>query len=758
MIRFGVRLAVAGGRDAVARLVTIAAAVALGVGLLLTTLAGINAVNNQNTRYAWLNSGTVAVADRAGSAGHAPPGTDPMWWLANYDYFDGHTIGRIDVAATGPDSPVPPGIPRLPGPGEFYASPALERLLATTPADELADRYPGHEVGTVGAQALPSPDSLIVVVGRSPADLSALPGATEITRIASITPSSCDNCVVGVRASGIDLILSVVAAALLFPLLIFVGAATRLSAARREQRFAAMRLIGATPRQITVLSTVESTVAAAAGTAIGFALFELLRDPIAAIPFTGDPFYPADLSLGPVESLLVAVGVPALAAVAARLALRRVQISPLGVTRRTTPRPPRAWRLIPAVAGLLELDWFIGRRPMTTYGQIAAFLTGIFLVMGGLVLAGPWLTMAGSRVMARYARRPAALIAARRLADNPHAGFRAVSGLMLALFVTSTAVGVITSIVAHEGVQASGATDTLMSAQFWGPKRPASVPDGVTAGLRAVPGVRAVMVIHASPDFDAGGTMRFGPYPGLVSCVDLAAAPDLGRCAGGAEVASVDPGFEGPTGQIRGVTVIGASGTGRSRTWPTSPISAGQLAALPVLSVGVSTDGSTAALERARTLLEHDYPGTRNPPATENDFRSDTTRLLNQYQQLADVVILFSLPIAGCSLAASLVGGLSERRRPFSLLRLTGVPLRLLRRVVALETTVPLLVVAVIAVGSGLLAANLFLRAQMGYPLRSPGIGYLVIVLAGILVSLGIIGSGLPVLARITGPEAARND
>ena len=37
------------------------------------------------------------------------------------------------------------------------------------------------------------------------------------------------------------------AAALLFPVLIFVGAATRLSAARREQRFAAMRLVGATP-------------------------------------------------------------------------------------------------------------------------------------------------------------------------------------------------------------------------------------------------------------------------------------------------------------------------------------------------------------------------------------------------------------------------------------------------------------------------------------------------------------------------------
>ena len=55
MIRLGLRLALAGGREAVARLVVIAAAVALGVGLLLTTLAGINAVNAQNARYAWLD-------------------------------------------------------------------------------------------------------------------------------------------------------------------------------------------------------------------------------------------------------------------------------------------------------------------------------------------------------------------------------------------------------------------------------------------------------------------------------------------------------------------------------------------------------------------------------------------------------------------------------------------------------------------------------------------------------------------------------
>jgi hypothetical protein len=46
MIRLGLRLTLGGGREAAARLVITAAAVALGVGLLLSSLAGINALRN----------------------------------------------------------------------------------------------------------------------------------------------------------------------------------------------------------------------------------------------------------------------------------------------------------------------------------------------------------------------------------------------------------------------------------------------------------------------------------------------------------------------------------------------------------------------------------------------------------------------------------------------------------------------------------------------------------------------------------------
>jgi len=48
MIRLGLRLTLGGGKEAAVRLAVTAAAVALGVGMLLITLAGINALTAQN--------------------------------------------------------------------------------------------------------------------------------------------------------------------------------------------------------------------------------------------------------------------------------------------------------------------------------------------------------------------------------------------------------------------------------------------------------------------------------------------------------------------------------------------------------------------------------------------------------------------------------------------------------------------------------------------------------------------------------------
>ena len=147
-------------------------------------------------------------------------------------------------------------------------------------------------------------------------------------------------------------------------------------------------------------------------------------------------------------------------------------------------------------------------------------------------------------------------------------------------------------------------------------------------------------------------------------------------------------------------------------------------------------------------------------PATiaENNAQNNEVKLLTAYKQLVAVVILASLVVAGCSLAVSVVTGLTDRKRPFSLLRLAGAPLALLRRVVIMETAVPLLVLAFVSVATGLLAAGLFLDSQLHESLQAPGAAFWVTVVVGIVAALAVTASTLPMLERITGVENARND
>ena len=640
------------------------------------------------------------------------------------------------------------------------------------------DRYPGRLVGTIGDAALSSPNSLDIIIGRTPAQLAGTPGSVAVTSIATAVPGRFDARAnpkglsyqpadAGIESSGIDLILSVAALAMLAPVLIFIATATRLSAARREQRFAAMRLVGATRKQVSLLAATESTAAAVLGVAVGFGMFFLLRAPIAGIPFLGEPFFPADLSLSLPDILAVAIGVPVAAAVAARLALRRVHISPLGVTRRATPSPPRAWRVLPLLAGLAELGFFVVHgTPVSPSGELWALLPGFLLIIVGLIIAGPWLTMAAARFMARRTSHPSGLIAARRLADDPRAAFRAVSGLVLALFITTVAVVGITTQDAKDFTRfaspaaAAVVTDQVAaSGSFTSPAEPAAAGPGPAAPaaplagqLRRIPGVQGVVVVRADPKLTipAGSDNLGGNPAGLVSCAQLVTVPVLGRCPAGATAAAFpEDGWDGPLSSL----------TSAGITWPAVNMPASRLDGLGVDSINVATDGSVAAIEQARTVLENTPAyAAASVPTTIGDLIAQDNSTNNAYQQLANAVILVSLPIAGCTLAAAIAAGLADRKRAFSLLRLTGARLATLRRVVALESAVPLLAVAAVAIGTGFGAAAEYASVAQHYAMVSPGAAYYLITAAGILVSVGIIAATFPLLRRITGPEVARNE
>jgi hypothetical protein len=759
MIRLGLRLSVGGGRAAVSRLIVMALAVAIGVGMLLTTLATMNALGRQDARAAWLatTSSFGPIHPRQagpGTASSSVPASGSLWWLVSTDQFDKQPIVRVDVAAADAQPLVPPGIPRLPAAGQFYASPALTQLLRTTPADELGDRFAGVQVGTIGPTALASPQDLVIVIGDHASTLAALPEAAQISAFVTSSSSAGPD---SFGSTGLQAVLAIMALVLLFPVLVFISTATRLSAARREQRMAAMRLIGATLRQVTVIAAVEAVLGAAAGTALGFAAYLLAHPLLTHVSLTGKPFEPGDLSLSIGDTLLAALGVPIAAGVAARVALRRVQVSPLGVVRRVTPPKPRAYRLVPLVAGIGELAYFVAvGHPKTAGAQIEAYFLGFLLIMLGFVVAGPWLTMVGALAIARTTRRASILLAGRRLSDDPRGGFRAISGLVLALFVTSVAIGTITTLVADHGATATGtpASKTVVD-QFADDHPVSSIPPAVVNQLRSTPGITAVTLVYTAPagtttdgrvpDVNGiGGTIQ----PAVVSCAQLVKTPALGRCHPGAAFASVGPdlGFMPATKSVSRVA---------ETTWPTAHLV--RPATGPVQSVSVATDGSATAIARAETALDRAFPyvgsvglfGRANPQGG---------ILLSELQTASEIVVVVSLLVAGCSLAVSMVAGMSDRRRPFSLLRLAGTPVGLLRRVVSVEAAAPLVVIAAVASVTGLLAADMFLRSQLGISLRLPGVDYLGVVFGGLVASLGVIGLTLPMVDRITGPEVARSE
>jgi hypothetical protein len=78
--------------------------------------------------------------------------------------------------------------------------------------------------------------------------------------------------------------------------------------------------------------------------------------------------------------------------------------------------------------------------------------------------------------------------------------------------------------------------------------------------------------------------------------------------------------------------------------------------------------------------------------------------------------------------------------------------------VVALESAVPLLAVAAVAIGIGFGVSAMYATMQLAHPLVAPDAAYYLLTAAGIVVSLGIIAATFPLLRRITGPEVARSE
>ena len=103
----------------------------------------------------------------------------------------------------------------------------------------------------------------------------------------------------------------------------------------------------------------------------------------------------------------------------------------------------------------------------------------------------------------------------------------------------------------------------------------------------------------------------------------------------------------------------------------------GDVRGLRPLFVLAATDGTSATIERVRTALEVAMP--TGGPATGAEVVAALTTIVDELGRVVMLGVVMTMAVAGASVALAVVGGLLDRRRPFALLRQSGVELRQLR-------------------------------------------------------------------------------
>lgn len=747
-----------------------AAAVAIGTAILLFAVSFQPALAARDLRQAWRQPQWLV-------------GAQPRLLMAAFeDRYAGQPFVRIFIAPLTADAPTPPGMTQLPGPGQAYVSPALAELLAHTPADELAPRV-GRVVGTIGPEGLRSPQELVAVIGSDRSSLEGK-GAAPVAsfRVDSLPPDLPPIAI-------LILVLAIVGA--LVPVAVFVATATRMAAARREQRLAALRLVGATPAQVAWLAMVEALLYTVIGAPLGVALFFLVRPWVALIPLDGATWWPDSIQPPLLQEVALLISVQVVGAAAALVGMRRLSVSPLGVQRRQAPPQPSALRIVPSLAGVAVLLAGIVayRSNIASPGSLAVLGASFAAIIAGIVFAGPWLTFVVGRVLGRIARGPAALLAARRLADDPRGSFGAIAGVIMAVFVASAFFSLMGyARAASLSPEAPMRPGVVMTATVLTSSGGHGSGDVLTARLTGLAGVRSVLPVREVVLTEGADVVL---YAWIVRCdqlfdgVDAGALQLPGAQCGGASVHTlsaaarvagstftVSPAITSDTpsdsgarpsaqlqiesGQVQSL-VVGS--TDRIRGLPDLLIDPGVLGTaadrFPITVLFVNTDGTAAAAERVRAAIQG------YEPLVPVYLADDPMEQVPQYAEVGRIVglgLIGSLALAGCSLAVATITGLLGRRRQFALLRAAGMPISRLRVLVLLQAGVPLIAVSAASSLLGVVVAQGVLRVAYVGAVPLPDASLLAVLGASLAVAMGVVAATLPAADRLTRPQSLRSE
>ena len=730
------------GRQSFARLGLTTAAVALGIVLVCCFTAGINGIKG---RASGLAINTAAYQAARGAAEQKPiEGVEPLkiggTWRGDASKWRGQSIQSYSMYGTAKS----PQFARLktPRPGEYYLSKALADAVAQHPEDNILARFGKNTkyLGVIPSEYVASPDALMMVRGASAEEVAESDAFTKSQGQPSYFADVYRTDTSGLKSNAVFdpvaiIVFGVGGTILLFPIVIFVSVATQLGAAQREKRYAALRLIGATKQQVGLVLMLESLLASVVGVLIGLGAFWLLQAPLQAFKMDGMRFNPSDLALTSTQYALIIGLTLGLTMFVNWRRMRRAQISPLGVSRSLEKvKKLRVWRALVPATGIAifawlsskpGLDWLEANKESAM--PMLLLMVALLLVMFGLILAGGWLTSKLSLLAARWANNASMLIAGKRTAVHSRTIFRSVSGVVLALFAGSF---YLTATSGIEGLNAQAVKDNGFSQLKRGTAIVIgrSLPGDMAEQLKQESYITSVATIYPREDGDA------------IRCQDLAMYTEH-ACPNSAQpdqFALLN--FDKPV--VNKVSLINDRvDTNGAKEY----------------LVTLKSDDDIEKLRTLVTAKANQYDLTYAVSGTDAK-KPHINPTIREFADLAYVGIGVTLFVAVASLIVSTIGGLMERRRSLYTLRLGGMRLAQLKRLVMVESAAPLLITSILSCSLGVWTGAVFTStfSTTLKPVLTPT--YFAIVGIGLVAAIIGIYLILPMVDKLTRAEANQTE
>ncbi|MFI6098738.1 ABC transporter permease [Lentzea sp. NPDC051213] len=738
-LALGVRLAVGGSRKSWVRLALQGAGIGMCVAVLLLAASLPTTFGNRDLR-------TAAREAVTEGSGPAPLLLENGAVAYRSDYVRG---SYVRVLAQ--DAPKPPGVDRLPADGEIIVSPRLAALLASQEGELLRPRFPQKVIGTFAQAGMDGPQDLRFLAG----DAKIAPSETNQVHAFGQTG----------RGGGLPtilLMLSVVAAVvLLFPVLVFISVATRLAAAQRDRRLAALRLVGAGATRVRLIASGEALAGALAGLVIGFGLMFAVRPLADDIPLPEVASFPSDLTPTLPLTLTVVLAVPVLAVLTSVFAMRRTIIEPLGVVREQKPVRRRLWwRVVPALAGAALLASQFGKLGAQSKPDQWPIIAGVVLLMFAIPVLLPWLV---ERVVHRMSgATPALQLAVRRLQLDAGTAARVVGGVAVVLAGTVT-LQVILAGVEHEirAEQKVQMGDRHLNVTVNETVKLPELPE-VLAKTHGVVGVHSLLRTYGQTSDRRYGTVSIG------SCAALKSTATVPNCEDGkAYFVPLGNGAD----ELKAGDSLKLRETGATWTVPPLEVTTGTSSGLFVTPAAAKGIDLTRASVELKVELDQSVPDVaehvRNAIApyswrvftyySGQDASAEIEQVFGVVRKALYAAALLTLLLAGASLLVVGLEQVRERRRPLAAMAASGVPRRTLAGSLVWQNAIPLVISTVVSVGTGILLGVLVTRvfdAEVAYDWA--GIG----VVTGISVGLVVLVTALtlPSLRRATGALGLRTE